>query len=99
MADEARWWRPTDRGIELDVRANPGAARSGLIGVGPDHVRIRLRSRAVEGAANAELVSIVADLCDVRRYAVRIRRGQRSRLKTVVVNGIDAPPPALTDRA
>ncbi|WP_420453179.1 DUF167 domain-containing protein [Ilumatobacter sp.] len=96
---EVSWWNRTDRGIELQVRANPGASRSGLIDVGPDHVRVRLRARAVEGAANAELISFVSDLCEVRRHAVSIRRGHRSRIKTVAVVGIEAPPVVLLARS
>ena len=67
--------------------------------VGPDHVRIRLAARPVDGQANAELVAFVADLSGVRKSAVSLRRGERSRLKTVDIVGIDAPPATLLDLA
>jgi hypothetical protein len=66
--------------------------------VGPDHVRIRLAARAVEGQANAELVAFVAELCGVRRSAVTIRRGRRSRIKSLSVIGLAQPPASLADR-
>jgi uncharacterized protein YggU (UPF0235/DUF167 family) len=43
----------------------------------------------VDGAANDELIEIVADALDVPRQAVSISRGSRSRQKLVRVSGID----------
>jgi hypothetical protein len=53
---------------------------------------VRVAARAVEGKANAELVRFLAELFGVRRSAITIARGERSRDKTVHVAGIDAPP-------
>jgi uncharacterized protein (TIGR00251 family) len=94
-----RWWSSTDVGIELRVRTTPGARRSAVATVGPDHVRVRLAARAVEGQANDELVALVAGFCGIRKSAVSIRRGRRSRVKTVAIVGIDTPPQELADRA
>lgn len=92
----AEWWSPTETGITLSVRATPGAKQSAVMKVGPDHVRIRLAARAVEGQANNALVAFVAKLCGVRKSAVTILRGETSRIKLIAVDGIDAPPPTLT---
>jgi uncharacterized protein (TIGR00251 family) len=99
VVNDTVWWTRTDTGIELRVRVSPGARRSAVMSVGRDHIRIRLAARAVDGQANAELLSFVADVCGVRKSAVRIRRGLRSRVKTVAIVGFDTPPRELLARA
>jgi uncharacterized protein YggU (UPF0235/DUF167 family) len=49
----------------------------------------------VEGAANRALIQAVADALGVRRSAVSLVAGQRSREKLVEVNGLH---PASLDR-
>lgn len=73
----------------LDVRVTPGASRCALTRVG-GVLRVRLDARPVEGAANARLVTWLADeVFDVPRSAVRVLRGERGRQKVVE---IDRPP-------
>lgn len=49
---------------------------------------IRLNAPPVEGAANAELVELLADLLGVPRRNVTIVSGERSRLKRVRITGV-----------
>jgi len=56
---------------------------------------VRVTARAVEGAANRALIKAVADALGVRRSAVSLVAGQRSREKLVEVNGLQ---PASLDR-
>ena len=75
----------------LDVRVQPGAKRDGVDGTLADgRLKIRLRARAVEGAANDALVEFVAERVGVPRRAVRILAGERSRMKTLEIDGVDA---------
>ena len=50
---------------------------------------IRLQSPPVDGAANEELITVLAKLLDVPKRAVTIVAGERSREKRVRVIGID----------
>ncbi len=50
---------------------------------------VRLNAPPVNGAANAELVTVIADALHVPKHAVSIASGERSRSKRVLVNGID----------
>ncbi len=95
MVDDGNWWSATATGITLAVRATPGAKKSAVMEVGPDHVRIRLAARPVEGQANKALIDFVAELCGVRKSAVTLVRGHTSRIKLVAVDGITAPPAEL----
>jgi hypothetical protein len=62
-----------------------------------DRLRLRVAAPATEGKANAAVERFVAGLFGVRRSAVTIVRGARSRDKAVRVAGVDRPPPDLLD--
>jgi uncharacterized protein (TIGR00251 family) len=76
-------------GVVLTVRVIPRAAKSGLAGTRGDALLVRLRTPPVEGAANIELVDVLAKALDVPKKAISIVSGERSRQKRVRVSGID----------
>jgi uncharacterized protein (TIGR00251 family) len=78
----------TDDGVVLQVRVIPRAGRSALAGTRDDAVLVRLGAAPVDGAANAELVAVLADAFGVPRRQVAILSGDRSRQKRVRVEGI-----------
>jgi len=82
--------RPTNEGVLLSVRVVPRAARAGLAGIREDALLVRLNAAPVEGAANAELIDVLADVLGVPRRALSITVGERSRRKTVLIRGLSA---------
>ena len=80
----------TDDGILMAVRVVPRAGRSGLAGTRDDAVLVRLAAAPVDGAANDELVVVIAAAFGVPRRDVAIVSGERSRHKRIRVRGIDA---------
>ena len=75
----------------LEVRVLPGASRDAVDGELPGgRIRVRLRARAVEGAANDSLVDFVAARLGLARRSVTILRGHRSRQKTLELEGLDS---------
>ncbi|MGZ4727153.1 MAG: DUF167 domain-containing protein [Acidimicrobiales bacterium] len=90
------WARRVDDGWLLDLRIQPGARRSQVVGPLGDSLKIKVAAPADDGKANAELLRFLADVLDVPRRSTRIVRGSTSRSKTVA---IDAPVPAATLRA
>ena len=80
----------TPDGVVITVRVIPRAGRSGLAGTRGDALLVRLQAPPVDGAANVELIHVIARLLDVPRRAVSIVAGERSRHKRVRVSGIDA---------
>lgn len=78
----------TSTGVVIAVRVMPRAGRSGIAGVRDNAILIRLASAPVDGAANAELIEVVADALGVTKRAVTIVSGERSRHKRVRVDGI-----------
>jgi uncharacterized protein len=82
--------RQTATGVEFDVRVIPRAGRSGIAGEREGRVLVRLGAPPVEGAANEALVTLIADLFDCPKRAVRLVAGERSRSKRVAVDGVSA---------
>jgi uncharacterized protein (TIGR00251 family) len=80
----------TPDGVILTVRVIPRAAKSGVAGTRGDAMLVRLQAPPVEGAANAELIRILAATFDVPSRAISIVGGEHARQKRVRIAGIDA---------
>ncbi|MSO45153.1 MAG: DUF167 domain-containing protein [Acidobacteria bacterium] len=78
------------QGIVITIRVIPRASPSGVAGTRDGAVLVRLNAPPVEGAANAELVHLIAKALGVPKRAVTILSGERNRTKRVQVAGIDA---------
>ena len=72
----------------FDIRVIPRASKSGIAGTRGDSVLVRLHAAPVDGAANAELIEVLADVLGVPKRAVSIVAGERSRRKRVRVEGL-----------
>lgn len=70
----------------LELYVQPGASRTGFDGTHGDRIKVKLRARAVDGAANEALVEFLADHYGVPKRSVRIESGLKSRLKRVVID-------------
>ncbi len=53
------------------------------------HGKIRLRARAVEGAANAALIEQLSEWLDVPKSHIRLVRGQSARQKVLAIESLD----------
>jgi hypothetical protein len=75
--------------VEVDVQVVPRASRSRVVGVHGERVKVQLAAPPVDGAANDELVALLAEVLGVPRRAVTIVRGHSSKRKTVRIEGTD----------
>jgi uncharacterized protein len=66
----------------------PRAGKSGIAGMRGDALLVRLNAAPVDGAANAELIEVLADALEVPKRAVSIVAGERSRQKRVCVEDV-----------
>jgi len=53
-----------------------------------DALLVRLNAPPVDGAANAELIEVLADALEIPKRAVSIVAGERSRQKRVRLDGV-----------
>lgn len=80
----------TPEGVVIAVRVIPRAGRSEVAGTRDGALLVRLNAPPVEGAANEELIQVIADALALAKRAVTIVSGERSRTKRVRVAGVDA---------
>jgi uncharacterized protein (TIGR00251 family) len=74
--------------VRLSVHVQPRASRCEIAGVHGDALKVRLTAPPVDGAANDELIELLADTFAVGRRAIRIVAGETSRSKIVEIEGI-----------
>jgi uncharacterized protein (TIGR00251 family) len=78
------------RGVRFEVRVQPRASRSEVIGEQEGALRVRVTAPPVQGAANDAVVELLARLLRVAKRNVRIVTGTKSRRKVVEVDGVSA---------
>ena len=77
-----------DGTVSFKVRVVPRASRSEIVGEHDGALRVRIAAPPVDGAANEELVRVLAHAFKISRGAVEISAGQTSKLKQVAVRDI-----------
>jgi uncharacterized protein (TIGR00251 family) len=75
--------------VQLTIRVIPRASKPGIAGTRQGALLVRLQSPPVEGAANSELVELVASTFGVAKRDVTIVAGERSKLKRVLISTLD----------
>jgi uncharacterized protein (TIGR00251 family) len=75
--------------IPLTIRVVPRASKPGIAGTRGDVLLVRLQSPPVEGAANEELIALLAKTFGVPKREVTIVSGQHSKLKRVAIGMLD----------
>ncbi|MGZ6265860.1 MAG: DUF167 domain-containing protein [Candidatus Limnocylindrales bacterium] len=79
----------TPASVRFAVRLTPRAAADRVDGVSDEGVlQVRVTAPAVEGAANAALVRLLADELDVSRSSIQMVAGATGRHKLIVVDGV-----------
>jgi uncharacterized protein (TIGR00251 family) len=78
----------TAGGVLIAVRVIPRAAHAAVAGLRGNAVLVRLTAPPVDGAANAELLALMADVLAVPRRAISIVAGERGRSKRLKVAGV-----------
>lgn len=75
--------------MDLDVRVTPRAGRTGFAGMREDVLLVRLAAAPVDGAANEELINLIAKTLRIPRRDITIVSGERSRTKRIRITGLD----------
>ena len=78
------------KGLEILVR--PGGSRDEVVGEHDGALVVRLTAPPVDGRANRALRKLIAKRVGVPASQVTISRGEHSRHKLVVVEGVEPAP-------
>eukprot|EP00123_Amoebidium_parasiticum_P007153 comp17918_c0_seq1/m.18197 comp17918_c0_seq1/g.18197 ORF comp17918_c0_seq1/g.18197 comp17918_c0_seq1/m.18197 type:complete len:153 (-) comp17918_c0_seq1:988-1446(-) len=73
--------------VIVRVLAKPNAKMSAITDIGTEGVGVQINAPPKEGEANTELVEFMAKVLGMRKSAVSLDKGARSRCKVVVVEG------------
>ncbi|HEX6992106.1 MAG TPA: DUF167 domain-containing protein [Gemmatimonadales bacterium] len=73
--------------LTLRILVQPRASRSEIVGPHGDALKVRLAAPPVDGAANEELVRLLAREYKVPKSAIEIVAGLSSRRKTIRIRG------------
>ena len=76
--------------VSFQVRVVPRASRSEIAGEHDGALRVRVTAPPVDGAANEELVRLLARELKVRASAIEIVSGHTSRTKGILVRGANS---------
>jgi len=80
--------KETNGGVQFAVRVIPGASKNEVAGIQDGALKIKLTAPPVEGKANKACIDFLARLLGMRRSVLAIASGEKSRKKTVSVDGI-----------
>jgi uncharacterized protein (TIGR00251 family) len=84
------WFTENKDGVTITVRVLPRASRSEIVGEYGGALKIKLASPPVDGAANEELVKLLAKAFAVPKNSVEIVSGHTSKTKAVRIAGVSA---------
>ncbi len=69
----------------LEVRVAPRSSRN-LVKEESGRLKVYLTKPAQDGEANAQLIDLLAEYLKVKKYRIRITRGEKSRNKLISVD-------------
>lgn len=74
----------------LRLRIVPNARRSEVVGAHGEAIKVKVQAPAMDGKANEALLEFLAEKLGVPRRDVGLVAGEKSRDKTVAIEGLDA---------
>lgn len=89
------WYRWDNADLLLEVKLQPGASRSEFAGMHAGHLKLRIHAPAIDGKANNQLVTFLADAFFTAKNQISIERGELSRLKILRISAPSRLPEAL----
>jgi hypothetical protein len=73
---------------DLEIKVVPRAGRSEIAGLRDHLLVVRLAAAPVDGAANDELIALLARQLDIPKRDIAIVGGERSRTKRIRIAGL-----------
>jgi uncharacterized protein (TIGR00251 family) len=78
------------QGIRLALRVSPNAGRNEISGYKEGVLQVKVAAAPVKGKANKALTDLLAERLGIRKSAITIIKGETSRNKVVLINGISS---------
>jgi uncharacterized protein (TIGR00251 family) len=78
----------TTNAVSFSIRVIPRASRSEIVGEHDGALKVKLASPPVDGAANAELIKLLAKKFGVSKNDIEIVSGETSKNKRIKINNL-----------
>lgn len=78
----------SNNSVIFNVRVVPRASRSEIVGEHDGALKVRIASAPVDGAANAELIKLLAKHFGVSKGDIEIAAGANSKSKRIKINNL-----------
>jgi uncharacterized protein (TIGR00251 family) len=91
------WIVATKDGVVLTLHIQPGAKKTGIVGLHGEALKIRLAAPPVDGKANAALLAFLAERLNVPKARLELVSGETSRAKRVKVSVTEGNPRGTGD--
>lgn len=91
------WYKQENDSVIINVYVQPGAKRTEIVGIHGDALKIRLASPPIDGRANELLLKYIALLFHVALRQVELKRGDKSRHKTIAIQGSNIEPELVAE--
>jgi uncharacterized protein len=89
------WYRHSEEAMILTLYVQPGAKRTEIVGFHNGALKIRLSSPPMDGLANKALLKYMSMLFDVPVRQIKLKHGDKSRRKVVIVTGSTIDPDSV----
>jgi len=80
---------PVDGGVVIDVRVQPGAGKTSVVGRHGDALKLKVGAPPVGGRANEATLAFLAEQFDIPVSKVTLVSGPKDRSKRVRLEGLD----------
>ena len=82
------WLTEKNGCLFINIHLQPRASKNEIVGIHGDSIKVRLTSPPVEGAANSHVIEFFAKRLGVQRSKITILSGEKSRHKTLKIEGL-----------
>lgn len=78
----------TADGLYLRIRVQPRSSKNEVCGVQGIALKIKLTAPPIEGEANKKLIEFLSGFLDIKKSALTIDSGDKSKNKRIKINGL-----------
>lgn len=72
----------------LAIKVTPNAGRNEIVGLKDGVLHIKIAAPPEKGKANKELIDFLAEKLEIRKSAILVVKGQTSRRKVIIIEGM-----------
>lgn len=92
------WCQKTSEGIEISVRVQPKASKAKVVGPLGEQLKVAVHSAPEAGAANKELLVLLAKQLKVSKSKLSLISGDKSRSKKILITDRNLTPSETVKR-